>query len=277
MFSIQRVLHGTTDISQTINDFRTGAYTFAYQAGQYLYLGSEKPFNNLYFEVGTANDQASVASVDIFWGVAWHAAVDVIDDTAAAGASLAESGRISWSTDIFKGWDLIDRPAQYSALGVTAEIYWMYWARLKWSADLNASTTLKYLGQKFSDDTALFSYYPDLKSSDVMTAYGAGAAKSDWNEQAYMAAEIIIRELMAKKIILARGQIFDWTRFLEPSCHKVAELVYRGLGSAFDARREAAAKDYKAAMNRDFFRVDVDQDGQLSPRDKAYSQTFMTR
>ncbi len=151
----------------------------------------------------------------------------------------------------------------------------MYWVRFSWDHTLTATMTLKYLGQRFSSDSELTSYYPDLANTNLMASFGAG--KVDWIEQAYMAGEMIIRDLMSRKIVVARGQVFDWARFTEASCHKVAEIIYRGCGSAYDDNRKGAADDYKAAMNKDYFRVDINQDGALEPLEKNISQTFMTR
>lgn len=269
------MLHGTTDLSLAVNDYRAGEAAFAYASGDYLYIASEVPFNNLWFEMGTVNALAATVSVEVFFGQTWYAAVDIVDQTLLSGASLGQSGRIAWTLNRLYGWDLIQDPNLYTGLGVTLPVYWMYWARLSWSASMTAETTLKYIGQKFSLDTDLTAYYPDLASSDLMAAFQSG--KTDWKEQAFMAAEAIVRDLIGRKIIRSRGQIFDWSRLTLPSVHKVAELIYRGLGKAYEDNRAAAHKDYSDAMNRDFFRVDADLDGHLDPCDKWRSQTFMTR
>lgn len=279
MHTIQRVFHGKpapslTDISGTVNDYRSAGYSPGYHAGEYLYVGSEVPFCALWLDLLGVNASAATPAVQIRFGQAWSNAVDIIDNTAVSGAALARSGLLTWSTDLNKGWD----PVQYSfqipeLLGTN--IYYFYWARLSWSADLDAATKLKYVGQKFSTDTDLTAYYPDLANAQLMTMFKAG--KTDWTEQAFMAAEQIVRELIGKKVIISRGQIIDWSRLVEPSVHKVAELIYRGLGTAFEPRREAAHRDYAAAMNRDFFRVDFNGDGKLEPADKVRSCTFMRR
>lgn len=276
MLSVQRVLHGATDISVAVNDFRAGVYTFAYTTGGYLYVASEVPFNNLWIDVAPVNAVAATVAVQVWWGNSWHSVVDVIDQTAsAAGAALAASGRLAWALDRQKGWDYVSDPALYSEHGLTVPVYDMFWARLAWSANLTASTGLKYIGQKFNSDSELTSYYPDLANTSLMAAFASG--KADWNEQAYMAAEQIIRDLTSRKVIRSRGQVFDWSRFTEASCHKVAEIVYRGLGSAYADSRKDAGVAYAAAMNKDFFRVDMDADGRLDDVEKRTSQTFMTR
>lgn len=274
MRSIQRVVHNTTDVSEAVNDFRTGAAAFAYTTGEYLYVGAEVPFNQLWIEPGVANAAAAAVSVDVWWAQAWTPVVDLVDGTRAATAPLAQAGRVQWSLNIQKGWDREDESARVTGLDGTA-IYWMYWLRMSWTQTLTPGATLKYLGQRFSSDNDLYGYYPDLNNAALKASFAAN--KVDWNEQAYMAAEIIARDLIGRKIILARGQIFDHSRVLEPSAHKTAELIYRGLGRAFEPNRVAAARDYAASMNRDFFRVDANADGHFGQRDKRLSTSFMTR
>lgn len=274
MRSIQRVLRGTTDLSEDVNDFSTDPVPFAYTEGEYVYVGAEVPFNQLWIEPGAPNAAAASISVDVWWAQRWAAVVDLADGTKTGSASLAKAGRVQWALDQHKGWDSEYDSARIEGLEGTA-IYGMYWLRLSWNASLTGSTTLKYVGQKFSTDGDLFGRYPDLNKSALMTSFKTG--KTDWNDQAYMAAEIIARDLMARKIILARGQIFDHSRMLEPSVHKTAELIYRGFGMPYEPMRQRAERDYEKAMNKDFFRVDRDRDGRLSDRDKRHSTSWMTR
>jgi len=269
------VLHDATDLSLAVNDYRADEAAFAYADGDYLYIASEVPFNNLWFETGTVNAIATTVSVEVFFGQTWYDVVDIVDQTLLSGASLGQSGRISWTLNRLYGWDLVQDPNLYVGLGVTLPIYWMYWARLSWSASMTAETALKYIGQKFSGDSELTGAYPDLANANLKTLFQSG--KTTWDEQSFMAAETIVRELVGRKIIRSRGQIFDWARLTEPSIHKTAEIIYRGLGSNHETRRQAAASDFSKAMNRDFFRVDADLDGRLDPCDKWRSQTFMTR
>ena len=47
----------------------------------YLYIAQYLPFNNFFIEVDTANDQASVMSIDYWDNTAWRAMVDILDST----------------------------------------------------------------------------------------------------------------------------------------------------------------------------------------------------
>lgn len=277
MRSTQRVLHGTSDISEIVNDFRTPAYTFAYTlGGDALYIGSEVPFNQIWIEPTAPNAIAADVAVQVWWSNAWNAVVDIHDGTKTLGGtkSLAQAGRIQWNLDRLKGWDVEEESDDVDGLSGT-QIYGFYWLKLTWTATLTPSTSLKFIGQRFSRDTDLYGFYPDLNNSAMQESFAAD--KANWNEQAYMSADVIVRDLIARKIILARGQIFDHSRFLDASIHKTAELIYRAMGKPFAENRAEAAKSYAAAMNKDFFRIDRNADGRLDPREKAESTTFLSR
>lgn len=266
----QRALHQTTDISNQVNDYRTGTYTFPYQTGEYLYFGSIFPFNNLWVELGTLNVVPATASIDIWWGNAWEPAVDINDQT----SGLTASGRIQWNTNIDKGWDLEQRSFDVTGLSTT-KIYDMYWLRMSWSANLTVGTTLKYIGQKFANDDILQSFYPDLGRSDIKAAFETG--KTTWDEQHYMAAEHIIRDLKKRNIIQARSQLLDYSLFVDASCHKLAEIVYTAFGSPYFDQLKQAKDDYSKALNQKYFNVDKNADGRLDTVDRNFSTAFMTR
>lgn len=276
MISAQRVLHQTTDLSILVNDFRAGAAAFAYQAGQYLYVGSEVPFTNLWIEPkpGAVNALASVASVDLWWGHQWVAAVDVLDTTALAGASLAQAGRLMWQVDRFKGWDIENESRRIDGLSGTY-IYDFYWARIAWSANLTPATELNYVGQKFCSDVEIVSYYPDLQNAALKQSFVS--TKTTWDEQAYMASGAVVRDLVARNLIFSRGQIIDFSIFEEAACHKVAELVYGALGQAFEENRKSARRAYDEAMKRGSFRIDTNLDGKLEPGEKRAHSSFQGR
>jgi len=267
----QRVIYASTDISAKVNDFRAGTQSFSYTTGTYLYVAAVLPFNHLWFEMGTVNATAAITpTIEIWFGNAWVPAVDVIDET----LGLTLSGRLSWATDRLKGWD----PEQSSedVTGVTSfKIYNMFWLRISWSANFTGSPTLKYVGQKFSTDDTLYSYYPNLNNSLTLTSFESG--KTDWNEQHYMAAEQIVKDLRKRNLIESRAQVLDWTLFEDASCHKVAEIVYTPLGNAYLALRQEAEAKYKAAMNMQFHSLDKNADGNLSREERRVSTSSMTR
>lgn len=268
----QRVLHGTDDISDLVNDYRSGAYVFPYEIGQYLYIGSILPFNNLWIEIGIANAIPAAVTPQIWWGGSdgWVNAVDILDQT----VGLTLSGRLQWNTDIDKGWQTEQRAKDVTGLE-SISIYNMYWMRFAWNVNLTPTMTLKYIGQKFSNDSVLASFYPDLCLSDTMNAFKVG--KTSWEEQHYMAAEHIIRDLKKRDIIKSRGQLLDYSLFIDAACHKVAEIAYASFGQPYFDQYQAAGKRYSEALNIKFFNTDKNADGRLDPVERSFKTDFVTR
>jgi hypothetical protein len=280
MFTGQRIIFDSSgtekDLSTALNDFRAGVSVVPYlTATDYIYIGSTLPFNHRYFDVTTANDTTSAIKVEIWFANAWHEALDVIDGTeSTSGKSLSGSGIVSWSPNRLKGWDIEQDSNDVSGIS-KAGIYDMYWIRLSWSANLKSTTAFGFIGHKFSKDDDLVAYYPDMASSSLLTSFETG--KTTWDEQHYAAAEIIVRDLQARQAIANANQILQWQDYIEASCHKVAEMVYIGLGRAFDENRKIAREQYDAAMNRKHNGLDLDGDGQLSTAEKFIQTTGWMR
>ena len=103
------------------------------------------------------------------------------------------------------------------------------------------------------------------------------AGKTDWNDQAFAAASIIQRDLERKADMMSPDQIIDYEFFNEPSLHKVAELIFYGLGRSYVDLRNEAREAYKDAMSQTYLRLDLTGDGRLSGAERRYRQGFMTR
>ena len=227
----------------------------------YLYLGSDLPFNHRYFEMATVNTSSSVISVEILDGNAWVDAVDVLDQTiGVAGKTLSQSGIISWSLARNTSWGKEDTTEDIPALA-SLKIYNMYWARMKVSASLLSSTSVKYVGHKFANDEDMFIYYPDLATSQMLTSHTAG--KTTWNSQHIMAAEEIILKLRKDRKVVSSNQVFDWTAFNLAAIHKCAEIAFRAFGADYKEAQDAAKTDYYKAYSGIDFAFDQNADGEL--------------
>jgi len=265
----QRVLHGNTEISSFVNDYRSGNYAFSYTPGQYLYIGVNAPFTNIYFNLPTPSvTNSGLAVVEIWYNKSWDQAVDKIDST----NGMQADGRLSWNIeDDDGGWDL----EQFSStVGlVNPDIYYRYWVRISWP---NAFTcSLNYMGQKFSNDLSLATTNPDLVVNNKLLL-GFKPGKTSWDEQHFAAAEYIFRDLKKRKMVEDPGQLYDWQTFEDASCAKVAEIVYSAFGAAYrDYVKEAVLK-YEAEMKK-IFNLDTSKDGKLQDFEKNDVQGWMTR
>jgi hypothetical protein len=267
----QRIIHndnGTLeDKSVELNNLYTGTATLDLAlTDDYLYIGSDLPFNHRWFEVSSVNSVSSIMSVDIWDGNSWNAAVDVVDQTSATGKTLAQSGYISWTTDRSSSWGLEETTENVTGL-TTLKIYNMYWVRLKVSASLTGSTAVSYVGHKFSSDDDLGGRYPDLVSSTIMDAFETG--KTTWNEQHVLAAEDVIQDIRRKRIAWSANQVVNWEQFNIAAIHKVAMIIMNAFGDDYKDNRADAKKAYDEAMNLKIFEVDANADGhnQVSERE----------
>lgn len=263
-----------SDISTVVNDFRSNNSVLPIVAAEdKLYIASLLPFNHKWIEIEVANDQTSVISADIWWANDWNAAVDIIDQTATSGNTLAQSGILRFSMDRLNGWDRELDSEDITGLTGT-KIHDYYWVRLNFSADLNVATAIKYIGHKFSDDDDLYGEYPDLNNSNLQARFDSA---TDWSEQTFIAAEKIIRELRSRTLIFERDQILDYELFNEASIHKTAEIIYGALGEDYEDDLKRARGYYKEAMNLKRFNLDMNRDAKASEAERFKTTRFMTR
>lgn len=262
----QRIIHGDNgtlvDLSAKVNDLFADTATIAIVAADdKLYVGSDLPFNHRFFYVSSVNAAASVVTVDIWDGSAWTAAVDVVDQTSVAGATLARSGVISWTTARDASWGQEATTEEMTGSGITTlKIYDLYWVRLTFSGNLTGTTALQYVGHAFSDDEDLAGYYPDLLRSDVMAAHTTG--KTSWRDQHCLAAEECIRLLRKKRVVWSPAQLVAWEQLNLAAIHKAAEIIYAAFGSEYEDRRALAQAKYREELDQ-AFTVDLDEDGQV--------------
>lgn len=275
----QRVLwsdNGTIkDLSVNLSDFKANAETIDFVAAEdYLYVGSYLPYNHKWFEISSANSSTVNIQVSVWDGDEFNSVIEILDMTSFGGASMAASGIVRFTHDRDESWKREQDSFDVTGLEST-EIYNLHWSRIGFSGDLTASFALNFVGQKFSDDNDLYLYYPDLNQADLKTAFAAG--KTDWNDQAFAAAKLIQRDLERKASLLSADQIIDYEFFNEPSVHKVAQLIFYGLGRSYADLKDDAEAKYKEAMAQTYLRLDLNADGDLSGAERRYRQGFMRR
>lgn len=257
-----------TDLSSVLSDLNGSGAAFSIVAAEdALYIGSDHPFNHRFFSVkpGAANSVAGSVTVDIWSGTAWNPAVDVQDFTKDGGAPFAKSGLILFAPDRLKGWGVADSTERVTGL-TTLKIYNCYWARLNFSAAF--VMTLDYLGHKFSKDSDFNLYYGDLNRPKVREAFFENPTPS-WDKVHCAAAEEVIRDLRARKIIWSPNQILDPDQFTDCATHKAAEIIYSPGNLGEEEKAASAAKRYREACDKMVFNVDTDRDGRLDQCEKV--------
>lgn len=241
------------DFSVNLDKYQTGTHAITFVAAEdKIFIGSRFPFNHIFIKLdGTSvNANASVMSVAYWDGSDFQDVVELWDETSSGGATLAQSGFVTWTTDKDKGW--IREDTNHGGNEVTGltdvEIYDLYWCRLTVSADLTADTTLSWLGQKFSDDHDLGAEHADVVRSGFIDAYESG--KTDWEEQHVTAANLIIDDLIANKLIVDKNQILCREDLKSASVKKVANIIYTGMGADYVDDRDKAEEDYDNRINK---------------------------
>lgn len=250
------------DKSIALSDLSEAGVALAIVAAEdALYIGSDLPFNHRHFQVDPAlpNAVAGDVSVEIWDGNAWRSAVNVLDLTKESGISFARSGQIIFTPDRSYEWGLQDSTENIPALS-TLKIYDKFWARFTFSGAFNF--TLQYVGHKFSKDSDLRVYYPDLDRPDAREAY-FDENLPNWDRIHIAAAEEIIRDLRARQIIWSPNQILIPDIFRDAGAHKVAEMVYSPGGLNQQDKMENAQDKYKEAMNKLNFKVDKNGNGKI--------------
>lgn len=264
------------DLSIVLSDYLSQTYTIPITASEdAIYLGSDMPFNHRWLEVSSANAAASAVSIYLWNGSEWIAAVDVVDETSVGGATLAQSGIISWVPDRENnGWVCEQSTENISDLS-TYKIYDMYWVKIVFSQNLTSTTALKYVGHKFSIDPDLFAQYPELEDHNVITAFKSG--KLDWKDQSFEAAEYIIEDLRKNGTIYSKNQLLDWRLLKNASVHKVAEIIFRAFGDDYRDNKVLASQDYKSAVAIKGMSVDRNYNAKLDPIEKRRTTDHLTR
>lgn len=275
-----RVIHKSAilaDYSIDLSDpFKGSAKNITFLDTDKLYIGSELPFNHKYFDVTTVNAVTASVSVEYWSGSVWIPAVDIIDETAVSGVTLAQAGRISWSTDYDKsGWTYDDTEDMDGTDLEILRIRGLYWARFSFSDDLTSPVGLNYVGHKFSDDEHLVAEYPELSRSDIKTAFKAG--KTDWKDQSLVAGQYILSDLKELGVIQTKDQILDWEVYRSASVHKTAEIIFRAFGDDYDDQKVEALKQYRERIKVRTYRIDENENAILDPAEKPRRMGYLTR
>jgi hypothetical protein len=264
-----------TDITLETSEFDSQTATVTLNANvDYLYIGTSLPFNHRWFEVSSANVTAATPSIDIWYANSWKAVVDTLDRTDSSGTPMAQSGNLEFTPDRDFGWDIELDSDDVTELANAPLTYNKYWMRI--SFDANVSFDLKYVGQKFTNETNLYAKYPVFDSTGLRTSWSSG--KTDWDEQLFAASDEVVEDLISRRIIWDRNQILDLATLKNPTIHKCASLIFRGLGANRNPEQlKDAEEKYIHSMDKKQWKVDLNADAQLDPIEKKSSTIFMTR
>lgn len=263
-----------------LNNYHSGTATLPIVATEdALFIGQRLPFNSLYFKFSTANTASSVMTISVWDGNQFRNVVETYDETSLSGATFGQSGYVSFVPDRQYSWGREDTQSSSGTEQVTGlgnvNIYDHYWVKITFSNNLDAGTTLSWIGTKFSDDNDLGSEYPDLVLSSTMTAWESG--KTNWEEQHIIAAEKIAKDLKAKDYIIHKNQILNKDDFKDAAIYKVAEIAYSQMGPQFQQEKIDSKEKYESYMNKINPIIDKDIDGQIDTNEYRFGSSSITR
>jgi len=266
-----------TDASIALSNIHSGTVVFDYEtATDYLYLGSDLPFNHRHFKMSVVNAVASTVTVSLWTGSTWVDAIDVMDLSSVGGKTLAQDGIIAWRPDEDQSsWSWDDTDDMTGSGLESLKIKGLYWARIKFSADLTDTMAFSYIGHKFCKDEELEAEYPEFSQTGLKTGFESG--KTDWDEQELVAAEYIVYDLRQMNLITSMNQILDWRVFSKASVHKTAEIIFRGLGDDYKDNLLEALKSYKSYINLKQFNIDRNRDATLTELETNAISTYLSR
>lgn len=262
-----------TDESLELNNFHGSDVSLLTVAAEdAIYVGSHEPFNNRYIQVMTANANASNLSVSVWDNKIFRPVVELNDETSVSGATLGQSGIVSWVPDNQHGWH-IDDTADIAELS-SITVYRFYWAKFTWDADLSGGS-IRYVGHKFSNDQEMASIYPDLLRTEVLDCFETG--KTDWDEQHIRATEQIIRDLVNKQVTTSGNEILEWQRFSEAALHRTAMIIFRALGDDFANNFARAENDYRESFEIAARGIDSNRNARVDRSERFPFSTVVRR
>jgi hypothetical protein len=274
-----RVLYGDngtlTDISAAMTSYKSGTHTFSYVSGQdYIYLGSDLPFNHFYVKMGgTVNAIASTMAVELWDGKEWVAVAEVRDGT----NGLFQSGMVEIVPDKDEDWQRESTNHNGDQItGLTSvTIYDMYWVRVSFGTTMTPSTVLSWMGNLFSDDNDLYGEYPVFNSTALKTQFESG--KTTWEEQHVRAAEMVIKDLKSKQVVLSGSQILERDDYRLASVCKTAQIIFTAMGDDYVDDAATAKKEYDMRMDLSVHKIDLNNDGILDVKERFSRVGFFSR
>lgn len=250
-------------IDRSIASQNEEGFAANFSTTEYLYIGQHYAFNNFFLEMGTVNAVVSNLSVDYWDGRAWRAAVDILDGTSLAGATLGRTGVVQFSPDTNFSWTRInDTSDEDATFGLESlNIYNMFWLRVKVSVNLTAGTNIKHLSYAFTNDRMLKSIDPEI--DQYLSAWG-GAGKLNWVEQIRLGSQHVIMDLKARSLVSSNAQILRFDDVSLAAAYRTLLQIYAPFGEGFKDKRAWAQAQYTSSMDVKNFSFDRNNDAELS-------------
>lgn len=261
---------GIEEVNQGITRYKTDQLEITYLANDYIYLLSDAPFNHAYFSVNKPNAVPCNISVQYYSQGGWVDAVHINDET----AQLSKSGAIEFTPNKEKSWKISGNISEVEGLEAFTA-YDLYAVRVSFDSDFTDPISFNYIGHCFSDDVDLYSEFPLFNDVDFLNAFRTG--KTNWEEQAIKAADIIISDMISRSIINTSSQIINRATVRNASIQKTAELIFNSFGSDYTQQKIDTRKEYNHRMDMKIFKVDTNNNAIEQQVEKFSTSGWLSR
>lgn len=263
-----------TEITKQINSYKSDTYLMTLTPSDAIYIATDFPMNHLFIKMGyNANVVNASLSVHYYGSQGWAASVNTNDYTNC----FLKSGFVEFTPNKDVPWLLSNTNSNGQSVdgleGVT--VYEQYWTKLTVNQSLTENIELEYIGHKFSEDEDLFSEFPIFNDSSFLAGFEAG--KTNWEEQAIKAADLIIQDLIKKSVIIGPEQILNRNVLLPASVCKVAEIIFNAFGRDYVEQRLLAKEEYARRLDLSRYVVDQNNNGVIEPVDVRFKQGWLSR
>lgn len=265
---------GISELTNKLNKYKSGTSVLSITDTDAIYVATDFPLNNFYVKMGEViNEESSVISISYWSGMGWVPVVNLNDYTSA----FSQSGFVEFTPDRQVSWGMSNSNSagQFIPELSTVTVYDKYWIKIEFSVTLTADIELDWFGSLFTDDEDLFSEYPIFNDANFLASFEAG--KTTWQEQHVRAAEIIIADLIRKKVVMGGEQILDRKKFIDASISKVAEIILNSFGNDYVEQRKVAKEEYSKRLDLGQYSTDLNNDGILDSTDVSYRQGWLSR
>lgn len=253
---VTRTLLNSAEKTTETGSLNSETLTVNLKAADALYVGYHGPFAARYIQVSNANSVSARLSAYYWNGTAWTLVEDLQDATLVSGATLAQSGFISWEN--------ADDWAKSELPGVDAELYWI---KLTVNATLTTSTAIQSITNLFSDDTLLRAYYPELVSDASYLPSG----RNNFIEQHEAAKNLCVQRLKQRHLIDDESQIIDINSVSVAAVHATAWLILNPISTG-DAHKDLAGRafdQFNAEIGSLDLDIDQNKDGIVNDEERA--------
>lgn len=247
---VTRMVLNSTEVTASLVTPNGSNYLLPLLTTDALYLGFHGKFASRYFQVGVVNAVVSALSVEYWDGSAWASVDDLVDQTSVGGATLAQSGFVSWTNK--------DNWVAHNIAGTDADLK-LFWVRLKVSVNLTGTTALKSILNLYSDDSLLRLYFPEL----ISDANYLPSGKTNFLDQHVAAKDLVVLRLKQRKMINDESQIIDANDVAVAATYAAAKLILQPIATS-DATKDLLAiaeKGFDLEIGKVTFAVDQDEDG----------------